>query len=109
MRFLCLWNCRDDSNHFTVQELLPRVEHVVGRYSMLHIPLVDPKTVYLHPLHVKLGLMKNFAKAMDVNGNGFPYFQNRFCSEKNDAKPKAGVFIRPEIRHLIKDLDFKHH
>ena len=44
---------------------------------------------------------------MDVNGNEFRYLQNRFGLEKSDAKLKTIVFIRPEIRRLIKDLDFK--
>ena len=41
---------------------------------------------------------------MNVNGNRVWYLQIRFCSEKSDAKLKTGVFIGPEIRHLIKDL-----
>ena len=109
MCFLCLWNSRDDSNHFTVKEWPPRVEHVVGRYNVQHMPLVDPKRAYLPPLHIKLGLMKNFVKAMDVEGSGFKYLQNRFSPLKSDAKLKAGVFIGPEIRRLIKDPDFKSH
>ena len=59
--------------------------------------LVDPKSVYLPPLHNKLRLMKNFVKAMEVNENRFCYLQNRFCSEKSDTKLKASVFLGPEI------------
>ena len=62
------------------------------------MPLVDPKSVRLPSLHIKLGLMKNFVKAMDVNGNGLRYIQKRLCPEKSDSKLKAGVFIGPEIR-----------
>ena len=79
MCFLCIWTSRDDSNHFTEREWPPKVEHVVGRYNVQHMPLVDPTSVYLPPLYIKLDLMKNFEKAMEVNENGFRYLQNRFC------------------------------
>jgi len=29
--------------------------------------------IYLPPLHIKLGLQKNFVKGMDKTGNGFEY------------------------------------
>ena len=69
------------------------------------MPLVDPKSVYQPPLHIKLGLIKNFVKTMEVEENGFYYFENRFCSEKCNAKLKADVFIRLESCSSIKDLD----
>jgi hypothetical protein len=34
--------------------------------------------VYLPPLHIKLGLMKNLVKAMDRDGQGFLYLQRSF-------------------------------
>ena len=109
MCFLCLWNSRDDRNHFFVKKWPSRVDHEVGRYNVQHMPLVDPKKVCLPPLHIKLGLIKNFVKAMNVEGNGFKYLQKMFCPAKSDAKLKAGIFIGPEIRRLIKDSDFKNH
>ena len=70
---------------------------------------VDLKSVYLTSLHFKLCLMKNFVKAMEVIGNRFRYVHKRFCSEKSDVKLMAGIFIRSEIRRLIKNLELKHH
>jgi len=35
-----------------------------GRYGV-HVPLVDSRKVFLPPLHIKLGLMKNFVQSMD--------------------------------------------
>ena len=52
---------------------------------MQHMPLVNPQSVYLPPMHIKLGLMKNFVKAIGVNRNGFRYLQSKFCSGKSDA------------------------
>lgn len=70
----------------------------VGRYNVLHASLVDPLKVYFPPLHIKLGLMKNFVLAMDRNGNGFQYLKDRFGKTKTDAKLKVEIFVGPEIR-----------
>lgn len=107
MCFLCLWDSRDDSNHYTRKQWPPRDEHTVGRYNVKHKSLVDPMKVYLPPLHIKLGLMKNFVKAMDNNGKGFQYLKEKFRSIKTDAKLKAGIFIGPEIRELMRDAVFR--
>lgn len=40
-----------------------------GKFNRLH-KLIAEK-VFLPPLHLKLGLMKNFVKAMDQNGADF--------------------------------------
>jgi hypothetical protein len=34
---------------------------------------VNPENVYLPPLHIKLGIMKNFVKGIDQNGAEFAY------------------------------------
>jgi hypothetical protein len=39
-----------------------------GKKSVTCKPLVDSKKLSLPPLHIKLGLMKNFVKAMDRDG-----------------------------------------
>ena len=71
--------------------------------------LVDPKKVLLPPLHIKLGLMNNFVRAMvkfNKEGEGFQYIKSKF-PKNSDAKIKEGVFIRPQIRELIKDPFFE--
>lgn len=107
MCFLCLWNSRDDKNHYIVKEWPKRDEYTVGRYNVKHEPLVDPQKVYLPPLHIKLGLMKNFVKAIPHDSPAFEYLKRKFGADKTDAKLKAGIFVGPEIRELIKDEEFK--
>ena len=106
MCFLCLWDSRDDSNHYSRTIWPPRKELAVGRYNVKHTPLIDPQKVYLPPLYIKLGLMKNFVKAMDQHGKGFQHLLEKFGSRKSDAKLKAGVFVGPDIRNLMKDENF---
>ena len=103
--FLCQWDSRDDSRHYNQKEWPARKEFVPGRFIVQHVPLIDPQKIYLPPLHIKLGLFKNFVKAMDSTGNGILYLRQKFPS-KNEAKVKAGVFIGPEIRKLMGDKKF---
>ena len=53
--------------------------------------------VLLPPLHIKLGLMKNFVKALHKNGVAFQHL----------SKLKAGIFDEPQIREVLKDSDFE--
>ena len=82
MCFLCLWDSRHDSSHYAVKVWPPRENPCVGTYNVKHQPLVDPNDVYLHPLRIKLGLMKNFVKAMDLHGEGFKYLKELFGAEE---------------------------
>ena len=68
-------------------------------------PLVDPKDVLLPPLHIKLGLMKNFVKGMNQEGRAFKYIREKF-PKLSDAKVKEGIFVGPQIRELVKDPAF---
>ena len=56
----------------------------------------------LPPLHIKLGLMKQFVKALNKKGICFKYMQEKFPSV-NAEKVKEGVFVGPQIRVLTKD------
>jgi hypothetical protein len=68
---------------------------------MLNNPLDNPEDVFLPPLHVKLGLMKNFVKATDKNGAGFMHLKHKF-PRLGYAKIKEGIFVGHQIRELIK-------
>ena len=68
---------------------------------MQHQPLVSSTNVFLSPLYIKLGLMKNFVNAMDRDRDGFKFLKDFFVADKSAAKLKAGVFVGPEITKLI--------
>ena len=72
MCFLCLWNSRADDEHYSTPEWPARTNLTPGSFNVMHVPLVNPKNIFLSPLHIKLGLIKNFVKAMDHLGQGFP-------------------------------------
>ncbi|UYV75259.1 hypothetical protein LAZ67_12003126 [Cordylochernes scorpioides] len=79
----------------------------VGGYkNIANLPLIDSENIYLPPLHIKLGLMKNFVKAMDRNASGFAYLKQKISSI-SEAKIKEGIFVGPQIRELQQDGNFQ--
>ena len=103
--FLCGWDSRDKKNYY-VNKLWPkRTSLTPGEKNVLSPPLVLPEKIYLSPLHIKLGLMKNFVKGMDKTGSGLEYVRNKFPN-MSDAKIKEDIFIGPHIRELMQDKQF---
>ena len=76
-----------------------------GEKNVITPPLVLPEKIYLPPLHIKLGLMKNFVKGMDKTGHGFKYVRNKFPNV-SDAKINEGIFTGPQTRELMRDKQF---
>ena len=74
--------------------------------NVIHNPLIKPSKILPPPLHIKLGFMKNFVKALHVKGTVFTYLCGKFprLTYKN---VKAGVFIGHQIRQLFKDQQFE--
>ena len=91
-------------SHYAVKVWPPRQSSQIGIHNVQ--PLVSSAHVLLPPLHIKLGLIKNFMKAMDRDGDGFKFLKDFFGAEKTDAKLKAGVFDGPEIRKLMQNEEF---
>ena len=65
-----------------------------------------PIKIFCPPLHIKLGLMKFFAKVLDKNNPGFLYLQEKF-PQLSQEKLKAGIFDGPQIRQLMCDKLFQ--
>src|ERR1043165_8429011 len=103
--FLCEWDSRARSEHYKRKVWPSRKSLDPGTKSVQHSPLVDPKKILLPPLHIKLGLVKNFVKAMNRDGEAFKYLKEKF-PRLSEAKIKEGVFIGPQIRALLKDEHF---
>ena len=51
------------------------------------------------PLHIKLGLVKQFVKALNKDGDAFQHIDALF-PYLSDAKKKAGIFTGPQIRQM---------
>ena len=58
--FLCYWDSRANEEHWVRKEWPPRNTTKPGQKNIVNNPLVDRKNIILPPLHIKLGLMKQF-------------------------------------------------
>ncbi len=105
MCIFCLWDSRADEHHYSTKIWPKRNSFVPGKENIQEIPLVDPKKIILPPLHIKLGLFKQFVKKLDHDGKGFKYLREKFPNLSED-KVKGGVFVGPQIRKLMKDSSF---
>ena len=76
-----------------------------GKKNVKYTPLVKASKILLPPLHIKLGLMKNFVKAMNQDGATFKYICNKF-PVLSQAKLKEGIFVGSQINKLLKDENF---
>ncbi|KAI6648442.1 hypothetical protein LOD99_8232 [Oopsacas minuta] len=63
--FLCYWDSRDGNQHWIREKWPPRECLKVGDKNVINNPLVHTNKIILPPLHIKLGLMKQFIKALD--------------------------------------------
>ena len=77
----------------------------VGEYNALYKPLVPRDKIIFPPLHINLGLMKQFVKALDKEAACFEYICKAFPGVTIE-KLKKGIFDGPDIRKLIKDQNF---
>ncbi|GFU53434.1 uncharacterized protein TNCV_3029391 [Trichonephila clavipes] len=103
--FMCLWDSRD-KQHYWSQKVWPVWEELkVGTKNMINTPLISRDPIILPPIHIKLGIMKQFVKALDKNGKCFNFFSRKFPGLSIE-KLKAGIFNGQQIRQLVKDSNF---
>ena len=95
--FLCLWDGRYRGN---VVMSLER-----GCRNVINDRLGEPSKVLLPPLYIKLGLMKQFVKALNKKGQCFQYIMSQF-PQLFDANSNEGIFDGPQIQKLLKDDAF---
>lgn len=104
--FICEWDSRARESHYTKKVWPKRESLTPGHKNVKNHPLVNADDILLPPLHIKLGLMKNFVKAMPKDGDGFLYLKEKF-PKLSEAKIKEGIFVGPQIRQLMKDKTFE--
>ena len=98
--FLCLWDSRAVYQHYKQKDWGSRSTFVPGEHSLKENPLVDMNKVLLPPLHIKLGLMKNFVKALHKNAAAFQHLSTVFPGLRA-TKLKEGIFVGPQIREVL--------
>ena len=86
--FFCLWDNRDDSRHYETISWPSRKEFVLGKKNKVSTLLVSQDKVLMPRLYIKLGIIKQFFKALDLNAEAFQYLQTVF-PKLSDAKIKS--------------------
>ena len=61
---------------------------------------IQNRKVLSPPLHLKLGLMKQFVTALDKESAAFKYLRD-FFPKLSAAKVKAGVFVESQIKKIM--------
>ena len=86
--FFCLWDSRAKERHWVQREWPEREMLTVGKH-VIHEQLVDKEKIVFPLLHIRLGLMKQFVKALDKDGAFFfQYITDAFpglSEEKKDG------------------------
>ena len=103
--FFCYWDSRVTSQHWVKKDWSAREDLTVGDKNVINQPLVNQDRIIFPPLHIKLGLMKQFVKALDKHGGCFNYIVQKFPGLSMENF-KAGIFDGPQIRKLIQDQAF---
>ena len=106
--FLCLWDSRARTEHYVRKHWATRDEIEQGKHNIKQKTLLQSHKIHLPPLHIKLGLFKQFVKALDKNSFAFTYLAKKFLS-LSKAKIKEGIFIGPRIRNIVHDETFTTH
>ena len=106
--FLCYWDSRASIQHWVKKDWFAREDLPEGDKNIINELLVSRDRIILPPLHIKLGLMKQFVKALDKHGDCFNYIVKKFPGLSME-KMKAGIFDGPQIRKLIQDQPFTSH
>ena len=97
--FLCLWYSHDTTAHYHRKDWPQRTEFFVGKSNVKWEPLIEPQKVLMPPLHIKLGLIKQFVTALNKESAGFKYLQVLF-PKLSEAKVKVGIFVEPQIKRI---------
>lgn len=103
--FLCKWDSRAREQHYVKKNWPKRINYTIGENNLKFSPLVKKNKIILPPLHIKLGLFKNFVKALRKDGDSFHYLKSVFPN-LSDAKIKEGIFVGPQIKKLYNDSIF---
>ena len=71
--FLYLWDSNARTEHWIKKDWPVCSELIPGYLNVLAPPSVERSKIVFLPLYIKLGIMKQFVKALEKNGDCFKY------------------------------------
>jgi hypothetical protein len=96
------WDSRAKHEHWARKDWSPREYMVDGGQNVMNELLVARDRIILPPLHIKLGLMKQFVKVLSKDGLCIEYIVHKLPGLTME-KLKAEIFDGPQIIQLIND------
>lgn len=95
--FLCEWVSREFNKQFTdfawpTRRVYDPNQSKKDARNAISPPLVPREKITMPALHLKLGIVKNFIKAMDKDGNGFKHLSDIF-PKLSEQKINAGMLL----------------
>lgn len=89
---ICTWDSRG-TDQYSKKEYPRRSSHQrqSGEFSVIEKPLVPFDAILLPPLHIKLGLFKNFIKFLQRNNENAKNFLTNFFPKLSASKLKEGI------------------
>jgi len=73
---------------------------VLGVKNVPLDPLVEPRKIFLPPIHIKVRFMKTFVSALNKKEQEFRYIFQKF---PRLSEVKIKVSVGPQVRNLLKD------
>jgi len=104
--FLCEWDNCARATHYSRKQWPHRQSLTPGMKNVTHKPLIKSSKDLPPPQHIKLGLMKNFVKALDVKGPAFTYLCGKF-PRLTYEKVKAGELLVLKSDNFLKTSSLK--
>lgn len=107
--FLCLWDSRDTTNHFTRTTWPARTVFTVDQYNVKQPKLIEKtENIIAPPLHIKLGMMTQFIKSLarQENSDAMNYLYAMF-PKLTKFKIVEGFFVGPQIRKALHSDGFR--
>ena len=89
--FLCMWDSHNKANHWVKKDWEPRETLRAGDKNVINKPLAPKDRIILPTQHIKLGLIKQLAKALDKDAECFRDIFQSF-PRLSLEKLKAGIF-----------------
>ena len=84
----------------------PHEDLTPGFHKVLNSSLIESSKILLPPLHIKLGLAKQFVKSLKPTSRAFRNIRQMFPSI-SEAKVKGGIFVGPHIRRMLASEELK--
>lgn len=104
--FLCYWDSRARAEHYVKDNWPVRMNYTKGSHNIVQERLVETDKIIFPPLHIKLGLIKQFIKTLPTDSDAMYHLKIMF-PKLSSEKVKSGIFIGTDIDKILKNEAFK--